>query len=294
MPEKEMKHVHVITLMGCWMMLTPASGLASETPSPVLRQVRYGFTINNTSGDLLDKVSFYACAPVSATAYQRCLRLTSSHPYLLHADTHGNQVLEFVLRHVPPFSTEVITLEATLEMSDRPGNVEGPPGSAYLRPEPLMAFDQDDFLREIPPALRFTMFDSAEQIYTWVGDRVEDVGYQPRDRGATYALQSGQGDCTEFSCLFTALCRRQGLPARRLAGVVTDKNCKIGPADLHNWSEFLEDGVWYPADPQHKVFKTGGSQYVALKILEYTTKPPMPGLALYHVDHPGLEVEVNR
>jgi hypothetical protein len=60
--------------------------------------------------------------------------------------------------------------------------------------------------------------------------------------GALAALRSGEGDCEERSCLFIALCRAAGIPARLV----------WGPG--HCWSEIAlstTDGklVWIPADP---------------------------------------------
>jgi hypothetical protein len=60
--------------------------------------------------------------------------------------------------------------------------------------------------------------------------------------GALAALRSGRGDCEERACLFIALCRAGGIPARLIWG------------RGHCWSEIgLEDGagelVWIPADP---------------------------------------------
>ena len=60
--------------------------------------------------------------------------------------------------------------------------------------------------------------------------------------GALAGLRTGQGDCEERTCLFIALCRASGIPARLV----------WGPG--HCWSEIAlsdSDGkiVWVPADP---------------------------------------------
>jgi len=52
----------------------------------------------------------------------------------------------------------------------------------------------------------------AEATFDWVRDNLKYVGGDLR--GALWAAQHGQGDCEEFTSLYIALCRANGIPAR--------------------------------------------------------------------------------
>ena len=71
---------------------------------------------------------------------------------------------------------------------------------------------------------------------------------QDEERGAVWALEHREGDCSEFSYLFTALCRACGIPARVKAGVAFHSNAEETSFG-HMWAEyFLPNYGWIPID----------------------------------------------
>ncbi|MEO1990422.1 MAG: transglutaminase-like domain-containing protein, partial [Pirellulales bacterium] len=80
-------------------------------------------------------------------------------------------------------------------------------------------------------------WEKVEKIYDTVRDTVE---YRNGElKGAARALADGWGDCEELTCLFIAMCRSEGIPARTVW------------VEGHCYPEFyLEDskgnGVWFP------------------------------------------------
>ncbi len=71
--------------------------------------------------------------------------------------------------------------------------------------------------------------------------------YVPAFSNALEALQTGRGDCTEFSVLFVALARAAGIPARVAVGVAY-----WPPGEgfgWHAWAEVFADGRWVSVDP---------------------------------------------
>jgi len=71
---------------------------------------------------------------------------------------------------------------------------------------------------------------------------------QPEEKGAKWALVNRQGDCSEYSYLFVALCRACGIPARIQAGFAFHRiNEEL--SDGHMWAEYyLENYGWVPVD----------------------------------------------
>ncbi|MDW4528366.1 transglutaminase-like domain-containing protein [Rossellomorea marisflavi] len=68
--------------------------------------------------------------------------------------------------------------------------------------------------------------------------------YPPAERGVASFLQTGKGDCGEFSFLFTAMCRAAGIPARTIVGSWAN-----GKMNAHVWNECYIDGEgWFPVD----------------------------------------------
>lgn len=83
----------------------------------------------------------------------------------------------------------------------------------------------------------------ARAAYLWVLGRTK---YQLIDGigGAAYCLNSGHGECGDYSALLVALCRAAGVPARPVAGFWADKT-----DGWHVWAEFmLPGGEWIPVD----------------------------------------------
>ncbi len=96
----------------------------------------------------------------------------------------------------------------------------------------------------------------AKMIFSWMVDNLEFVPGGITDRNTLGTLQSRQGDCGQFSRLFTAMCRSLGIPAR----TITTHWLTGG---VHRLAEFyLPPYGWLPVDistaqvlvPDHSFF----------------------------------------
>lgn len=129
---------------------------------------------------------------------------------------------------------------------------------------------------------------TAETIFRWVADNIHYTGYLKRPRGARYALEHKQGDCTEFMYLFMALCRATGIPARGLGGYVVERNAILRPGEYHNWAEFYTNGFWHIADPQRGVFMEQQPSYLVMQILRGDRS-----MRRFWSGNEGLEITMN-
>lgn len=62
---------------------------------------------------------------------------------------------------------------------------------------------------------------------------------------ALEALKQGCGVCQDYAHILIALCRKEGIPARYLAGFM------IGEGVTHAWVEIYAQGKWIGLDPTH-------------------------------------------
>ncbi len=120
---------------------------------------------------------------------------------------------------------------------------------AYTQPEPLIESDNPNITAKAQSITNgcTNVYEKVTGIYDFV---IKHLRYanQDEERGASWALENGKGDCSEYSYLFVALCRAVGIPARIEAGFVFHY---VGESteDGHMWAEyFLENYGWVPVD----------------------------------------------
>ena len=267
-----------------------AEGSENASP-PIQRHIQYSYTLQNTRGKVIDVAEFWVYAPLEKTSHQVCRNVKSSHPYQVIEDNLGNQVLHFTFSQFPPYATKIVTIEADLELRDDPLPVSLD-GRDYLRAEPLIEIDDPAFDRLAPRFETGTASQNVDRIFRWTSRNVADSGYRSRSQGALHALEHKEGDCTEFTYVFVALCRSHGIPARALGGYVCAKNTILSPMDYHNWAEFYEDGRWFPADAQRRVLRTTASQFVAINLLGESNSP-MGHYPRFRFTGEGLKVKMN-
>ncbi len=86
--------------------------------------------------------------------------------------------------------------------------------------------------------------EKARAIFNWIRDTMKYV-YPPKKRGAEEALKTCEGDCGQYSALFIALARAEGIPARQQSGFMFMPD----NAGYHVWSEiYLPVYGWVPVD----------------------------------------------
>lgn len=85
--------------------------------------------------------------------------------------------------------------------------------------------------------------DQAKAIFRYIVTNYK-YKYPPKSRGVESFLQFKNGDCAEFSFLYSSLCRSLGIPTRTLFGCWS-----FGKMNGHAWNEiYLEDKGWFAVD----------------------------------------------
>jgi len=267
----------------------PTGSLAYSTP----KQIRYGFTLQNTTARVLDKTSFRAYAPVRQTSTQLVRKISASHPYKMTTDALGNQIMHFEFENLPPHGTKVITVTVDLSMATAAAPMSVGEASMFLQPERYIEADDPQIVSLANTVRRGHTVDSAQRAYEWVATNLKADTYIPDDRGARYALTQRHGDCTEYAYLFTALARANGIPTRVMGGYVFEGNAIVKAPDYHNWAEFYSDGAWHVADPLKRNFVQHTSDYVAMRLISTKVKNALGNSHRFSYSSEDLRVSMN-
>lgn len=186
-------------------------------------------------------------------------------------DSRGNEIVTATWINPPQVITVRLSCDAlsetklpTLTTRD-PFPLAGidPAMKDYLKPTEQAQADHPR-IRELASQLTAgvtTEFDAVQRVISWVVDHVRYVT-PPVQYDAMYSLESGKGNCQNYSHLSAALLRAVGIPVRIVNGVtlnqpfniVMDKGVltiKMGQG-RHSWIEvwFPQLG-WVPFDPQN-------------------------------------------
>ena len=241
--------------------------LSSVKPSPdVIRQIHYRFLVYNQTNSALHDARVPLFAPVPSNAHQETISVEASRQFTIQDDEIGNREV-VVTMLLPPRSTTALSVTASVGLRRAPISEALVSGDIYLRNQPGIDVNHPEIKALATNLKRNTTIETARSIYEWVHQNIRDTGFTKEDRGALFALKEKQGDCTEFSNLFVALARANGVPSRPLAGFVVEQDSVLKPFNYHNWSEFYDGRYWRIVDANKGVFDSGYDRYVTFKIL---------------------------
>jgi transglutaminase-like putative cysteine protease len=176
----------------------------------------------------------------------------------------------------------------------------------YLEPNRLIPIDGK--VRQIAIALGLPQNDplrTGRRVYDHLIDNmVYDWKAKGAGRGdALWACDSKTGDCTDYSSLFIALCRSQGIPADHEFGFPVRSQEKSGRILYdHCWARFFVAGVgWIPVDiseadkhPELRQYNFGSQSPKLLKLShgrDITLVPPQAGDPLNFFVFPYAEID---
>ncbi len=187
------------------------------------------------------------------------------------SDTRGNRTILASWTNVPGRINAVVSFDAVTRTALKVMETNAsfplanisPDMADYLRATAQVQADHPE-IRRLAAQLTTdvkTQFDAVQRIISWVVDNVRYVN-PPARYDAIYSLESGKGNCQNFSHLSAALLRSVGVPVRIVNGVTLNQpfdvawekgtlTFKMGQG-RHSWIEvWFPDKGWVPYDPQN-------------------------------------------
>ena len=268
----KLKPVVVLTLLT---LCCPASARSGELPSNHLRrdmparlvELTANVDVTNKTSTPITRYVFRVTAP--PTLDSQLVKTSSSTAERTRRREHKNETdsyleMEFPVpekkssKHRVTFSVLVMPVDY-LQGKRSASEPDHKELDRYLQPSALIESDSPE-VQKVSRSLfrrRQTPEATAKTAYEFPA-RVLRFKVQDGNLGARKALQTRVGDCTEFACLFAALCRTQQIPARRINVFNFGKNQSISAKQPnHHIAEIhLKDVGWMPVDPN-----LGGGRY---------------------------------
>jgi hypothetical protein len=187
------------------------------------------------------------------------------------ADGRGNRIILATWTKIPPVIDVSLSFNALNKTGLGALETETPFPLAKLEPAVMdylkpteQVQSKDPRIRELAAQLTSDVkmeFDAVQRVISWVVDHVHYIN-PPRQYDALYSLESGKGNCQNFSHLSAALLRAVGIPVRIVNGVTLNQpfdvtwqegvlTFKMGQG-RHSWIEvWFPDKGWVPCDPQN-------------------------------------------
>lgn len=263
---------------------------------PVVRKIKklhYGFVLTNETNRSVRNVVFYTRAPAKHTSFQRCAQIETSPSCKILSDSYGNQTLQFQLTQFPPYGSKTIAISAVVEMLDGAPVTGLHDADLWLSSEKWVESEDPMIIQKTKVLKKNDTQSTVNALFNFVAGHISYSGYLRNERGARYALIHRKGDCTEYTDLFTALCRAGGIPAQRVGGYICHlENSKLTGKSYHNWSQVLIEKKWYVVDPKNRAFNERQSDYIVMKIIGPHKDQSIPEFHRFKIKGSGIAVKM--
>ena len=211
----------------------------------------YDFTVSGETR----RISLTTVIPKTIPDRQNIIDIQYSQKPSRVFEKNGNRYAEFIFNK-PEKQTKIdISIKAELFKYDlvtvkrkRKANHTPEAGlGEFLKSEKYIEKDNDEIQKIADGLEGQTKEEIVKNIYNYVIEHLDYTKHGKGQWGAAKALQEGKGDCSEYSDLFTALCRAKNIPARVITGCTVRLD---SDSPKHNWAEvYLQDYGWIPFDP---------------------------------------------
>ncbi len=287
--------VKFIVVIGSLILLTfvgiKYSRVSTKVPDwSTERTIRYAFTLENKTSEPLVNSSFKTYSPLELTSTQKLINIESTHEFKKIKDTSGNQVLEFNVPFMPPYGKKRVLITAELLLSEVAAG--GDPSDLLYTSElqPLIEVNDrrvKNIASQFDPAKKSVYQD----VFDWLVENIEYTGYGQKDKGAAFAAEFLEGDCTEFAYLNVAINRILNIPSRAVNGYVVTHDSKLNTSDFHTWNESWIDQAWQVTDAQMGNFLENQHTYIAMNVVDDIGNSK--NFKKFWVSNPDLTVTMN-
>lgn len=196
--------------------------------NPRYYQVKYTHLLENTSTSAVPRQDLWCPVPTSIINQRVSNVAFSPQPTEFLVDNWGQEVAHYVITNMPGKSTLEISWTVRLEISDVSFQIDPAIDLNDIPADIVQTYTADDekYVLTNPVVQQAaieaigeqtTLYGMVVSIYDYVIDHLYYLKEAGWDDAAT-VLTKGSGSCSEYSFVFSALCRANGIPTRLVGG----------------------------------------------------------------------------
>ena len=216
--------------------------------------MHYKIQVRNPTEKPIGNFSAFVALPMTLQPLQVVKELKINPATLkMSSDLEGNQWIHYEVKRINPkeklemsYSAKIQCNPLLLSANIAKGYMINPYSkkflNSFLKTEPHIESDHPEIVKLASSIKTDNPIAFAQSAIRLVNRKLT-YKIQPGEYGAAFAVEKGEGDCTEYAALFVALCRAKGIPARTNAGFVLAEKW-----ERHATAEFLVSGRWIPVD----------------------------------------------
>ena len=256
-----MKHRNPLPLI-CLLNLLCLAGLNAQTKTPQkdlqeykkIKKVEFDLCYDISVPGKTSKITLTVLLPQTLPRRQKIFSIKYSPEPMRCFSCEGNDYAHFEFIEPPKELQVKINVRADLFRYDlsiaRKKKKMRPPDdfdpNDFLKHEKHIEKDHP-LIKEIARKLKGNAQEGlVKDIHDYVVNHMGYGGYNRKSIGAAEAIQLREGDCSEYTDLFVALCRAEGIPSRVVSGYTVA--AEITPK--HAWAEvYFKKYGWVPFDP---------------------------------------------
>jgi len=241
----------------------------ADSTDPRHAHLTYDFIFSNNGPDEVTHLDVYIAIPTNREN-QNISNFVFSDPYSLLSDRYGQSIAYFQFGTIASGENVTVTWEGDVEINainygvdpSQVVDLDQIPSeivSVYTTHESMYRLDSQIIQDTAQVAANGATnpYWIARNIHDYVANRLTYLNDHRWDDAETVYLQQ-HGSCSEYTILFIALCRANGLPARYVGGTRQRQEGTYVDTVYHRWAEvYLPPYGWIPVDVTHDDTDTG-------------------------------------